>query len=663
TEARLEAYHKAEANFETASARSWKSHMKALENGKAGSSWYKKYEAASEDQQGAMVQEWIGKQMENDSGLVGHRQRFIDAASVVPHAMDLGILLLQHAQGLEDADVRRAELESSEAIFMSVQGAAGDNPQYQLFLGQVKYWLGKSAEGEALFTQFLSSGDPDEPPFSAMLAVASTYREVGETAKARALYEDVYNRADDEEIKDSAANMRAITATATDDSLHWLKLCKAQSPSLRANLAANLGLKAAADGDVDEAVHKFKEAIKIYDKMPESSVTLNNSALVFGHIFNATGNVEQHSQGVARLRKAHSLSPEDSITMGNFARHLNTSAALAVTSDAIDYPVLREHASSSLFSSIATDRDGRLALEKRMLENAEFREAANGLSKARVLSPKSLHLYSNLVRVYSLQGDVDGLKKLYTDLVAAELDLTQMNAEFLDIYAGNQDETRLADAQYEFADYQARAKADVGASPPTAALLHIYVADAVENLWNLNRSVDPDLAIQAAEAAVAIHSSQNARRTLAGSYILRGAASTLPETAEFAKFAAMNSIVSTVAVALNGKDEAVRNAILGNADFKKGFALYKAEALADDEAQGPWLWAMARHADAEFANTVAAKVKADELSHVSRQIVAAMTPLSGGSIYGLAWAAELGGDIAGAGAILAQARAAGVPLP
>jgi tetratricopeptide (TPR) repeat protein len=610
-----------------------------------------------------MVDEWVSKRMEKSGDLSQHRDRFIEAATVVPQAMDLGILLLQHAQGIEDADARRKQLEHSESIFMSVQAAAGDNPQYQLFLGQVKYWLGKSAEGEGLFSQFLASGDPDRPPFTAMFAVAGTYRKVGEMAKARAIYEDVYSRAEDEDIKDSAANMRAVSATDTEDSIHWLKLCKNQRPNVLASLASNEGILALQNGDTDTAISKFNESINIYESMPEDAVNLNNSALVFNHLFDATGDIKHHEQGIQRLRKAHSLAPEDSITMGNFASNLRTASLIAVTRDTIDYPALRQEPRSDLLSAIATDRASRLALRKRLVENAQFREATSYLSKARVLSPKSISLYSQLTQMHTWRQDLSALTQLHQDLITAELDLSDMNAEFLDIYAGNQDADRLADSLQALTGLQARMESIGETTAATAAFMHIQVADAVENLWTHDRKLNPDLAIQAAEKAIDTHASQNARRTLASAYILRCAAATLPRTPVYTRFIAMNSVVNVVAVALNSGDSTLREAILAHDDFKKGLAIHKQEALADANYQHPWLWAMARHADAEFANTVAATVKADEISRANRAIIGVLTPLAGNTIYGSAWAAELVGDKAAADKILAQAKAAGVPLP
>jgi hypothetical protein len=667
TEARLDAYHQAEASYEQATENAWERGMKELEKGKAGPGWYRKYEAASEDAQGMMVQEWIANYLEKNSGLIGHRERFIEAASVVPHAMDLGILLLQHAQGLEDADARLAELESSEAIFMTVQGAAGDNPQYQLFLGQVKYWLGKSDEGEALFTQFLSSGDPENPAFHAMLAVASTYREVGEMGKARALYEDVYSRASEEDVKQSAANMRAITATDTEDAIRWLKRCKQDSPNVRANLAANMGHVAVQEGNLDEAATQYRAAIAIYNDMPESPVVLNNSALVYSNLFDVSGDVESHDQALVRLRKAHNLNPEDSITMGNFATHLDASAVLAVTRDAIDYVTLREEPSSGLMSAIATDRAGRLALQKQLVESARFREAATYFGKTRILSPKSMSVYARLSYVHKLREDAPALSQLLDDFLAAELDQQKMAAEYLDIFAGNQDEERLAKAQQELANLQSRVAALGETTPETAALLHIYVADHVTGLWSYDQSTDANLAIQAAEKAISIHSSQNARRTLATAYFLRCAATLAKSKAKFAESAQSlrNVLASTylLATALNSDDADLRAAILADPDFKKGLALCKVEALADKDYQKPWLWALARHADAEFASVIAEQVKADKVSRVSREITYAMAPLSGSTILALSWASEIAGDGEAAKEIRAQAKAAGVPLP
>jgi phosphoserine phosphatase len=667
TEARLEAYHAAEKAYEEESERAWNRGLQELEQGGAGEDWYNRYEAAGDESKGLMVQEWIAGRMEENSGLQEHRNAFIEAASVVPHAMDLGILLLQRAQTLEEADARRAELERSEAIFMSVQGAAGENPQYQLFLGQVKYWLGKSDEGEALFQQFLNSGDPEQPQFHAMLAVAGTYREVGEMAKARAIYEDVFARAEDEELKDSAANMRAITPIDVEDSILWLKRCKNKAPNVRANLASNEGQLAVQNGDIETAATKFKEALEIYKELPESGSVLNNSALVLGNLFGVTGDAKYHNEALERLAKAHGLAPDESITMSNYASHLQAAAVLAVTQDAIDYATFREDPSSGTLGALSADRATRLALQKTLIDHEHFKNAAIYHAKARILSPKSLAIYSNLNQIYNLQENVAALKQLRDDLIAAQIDHSDMNTEFLDVYAGNQDDSRLADARSSLANLQSRVQQLGETTPQTRALLHIQLSESVHSLWRLDNEADPELAIAAASTAVSTFSSQSARLTLANAYLLSCADSLVDSHPAFAKSAnsARNSLSPAylIAASLSSGSDELRAAILANARFRDALAIYKEEALEDDETFSTWLWAIARHADAEFAATIAAHIKSDTASRVSRDIALALAPLSAPATYASAWAAEIDGNPDATKGILAQAREAGIPLP
>ena len=60
--------------------------------------------------------------------------------------------------------------------------AAGDTEAYQFYLGKVYYWLGRPAEGRALFDMLLTEY---ERQFATLMTVAHTLREVGAYLRAK----------------------------------------------------------------------------------------------------------------------------------------------------------------------------------------------------------------------------------------------------------------------------------------------------------------------------------------------------------------------------------------------------------------------------------------------------------------------------------------------
>ena len=79
----------------------------------------------------------------------------------MPVALDLGIVLLQRGQRLNDPAARRAELEKAEKTFLAIQGVAGESDTFRLSMGQVYYWLGRHDDGTKMFDDLLKANNRD----------------------------------------------------------------------------------------------------------------------------------------------------------------------------------------------------------------------------------------------------------------------------------------------------------------------------------------------------------------------------------------------------------------------------------------------------------------------------------------------------------------------
>jgi tetratricopeptide (TPR) repeat protein len=96
------------------------------------------------------------------------QQRWRSERALVPVALELGTMLLTHAQSLPDRKSRENELDEAEKLFMDVAGlsGAGDADQSRLRLAEVHYWRNKPHDGQALIDQVLEGGTRMDRLFS-----------------------------------------------------------------------------------------------------------------------------------------------------------------------------------------------------------------------------------------------------------------------------------------------------------------------------------------------------------------------------------------------------------------------------------------------------------------------------------------------------------------
>ncbi len=102
------------------------------------------------------------------------RRRFAESA-VVPVALELGSLLLKHAQSQPDRKLRESELDEAEKLFLEVVRLTGegklsleftlptgtnDPASDRLNLAEVRYWQGRPRDGRALIDEVARGAEP-----------------------------------------------------------------------------------------------------------------------------------------------------------------------------------------------------------------------------------------------------------------------------------------------------------------------------------------------------------------------------------------------------------------------------------------------------------------------------------------------------------------------
>ncbi len=441
-EARLPQLRTAEQKFMTAVQTARNRIMESLKTGKAPGFNYERYKMAGEAEQERMLQDYVNPRIRSDADILAALKEQSGQGAVVSAAIDLGIVRLEHAQGLADPDQRKKGLERAEEAFLKVQREAGETDNYRFNLGQVYYWLGKHAEGKKLFDELLKNRNR---AFEVLLHVAHRLREVGDVSGARALAEEAYNKTGDTHKKHEAAMIRSLMPTDLDDRITWLAKCDSASLNVKASLAGARGSKAQEDGKDDEAAALLREALAIYAKIPEDSSVLNNSALIHFQLYDLTHDREQFLRGADKLDRCLALEPSNSLILSNATSRMFTALAQDLIGNEIYMKLLKRGANLDLLGFLYRDQAGRDKLVVRMSSHPAFQKAVAYAEKLMLLAPRRRGSYQIAEALYAWAHDMNGLRGVWQKLQSVDVDRDQDDRETLDYYAGKKDDKYKAD--------------------------------------------------------------------------------------------------------------------------------------------------------------------------------------------------------------------------
>ena len=145
-EQRLDAFHQAEQAYTTAVEQAESRIVQQLRDGTAPGFDFRRASLAGEKDGREMAVEYMARQVKEDPEVNAARETLARQAMVVPAALDLGMVTLERAQGMKDADARRKELERAEKTFLAIRGTAGEADEYMLPPG-TSLLLARQAEG------------------------------------------------------------------------------------------------------------------------------------------------------------------------------------------------------------------------------------------------------------------------------------------------------------------------------------------------------------------------------------------------------------------------------------------------------------------------------------------------------------------------------------
>ncbi|MGN6370408.1 MAG: hypothetical protein ACTHN5_19305 [Phycisphaerae bacterium] len=608
---RLGALDGAEKEYDRVMKQVWDEQVADLRGNKAPPSFYKEYEGATEEQKKTLVHEYINKRVRGDGRSIAAEEKLRDVSRVVPVALDLGMIMLQRAQGLPQGAEKQKQMEATEKVFLAIGGIAGESDEYRISLGEVDYWLGKQAEGKALFDEYLKSKGRD---FKSLMQVGIQLRELGADTEARALVEEAYGKTSVANEQHAAAMFRSSMRIDADDEILWLKRSDLADPSQKAALSKAMGNKAMEEGREADAVKAYQESIEGYSAVPRSQYTTNEIALAYSGIFAANGDRAAFDRSMDYFEQAVELNPKDTVLLYNAATSLIMGGLTDIAGERADLKVLRCGGSTHLLGYLYQDEAGRKEMAAKVAAHPAIVRACGYLEKAIVLSPKAPRCYEPLFDIYWFTRNEEGLRRLLQLETAANIDHSDQLSEMRKYMAGERDgdlrkstESELKRSEAVMAE--ARKKGGV-----TAAMAMGMHAESLMSAAALGMPEDADAIVALAEEADRTSSSWGTRNTLEGALLYRASTALKEKDAGYrammAKYERVLGSAYGVAIATDGGG-AVQRLAIENGDVQRAATMNEEDSRRFPESSSVYEWALLRNLD---------KGEASRLAGVYRQV-------------------------------------------
>lgn len=642
----------------------WDREIALLEQRKGPADFYEKYEAASKDQQQAMVEAHVNERIRTDPTFIRSQENLEREASVVPVALELGIVMLGRAQGQKDPAQRNEQLRSAEQVFLAVGGIAGQSDAYRLSLGQVYYWLGKQAEGRKLFDEFLASKGRS---FDDLMSISYKLRQLGVDSEARALMEEAYGKATNAHERNAAARTRSVAAKDLDDEIAWLNKCDMSiSPELKASLAKAQGHKAFEQGRDDEAVAQYRAAIDAYATMTRSPTTLNESALANYAIFGVTGDRQALDRAMDCFQQAVALSPSDSILLFNAGTTTLSGAIADVIGDDIDLRTLQLSGSIDLLRYLHDDQSSREQLVARVKAHPGVTKALSFLEKVMVLSPKNARSYADTYEVLQFIHDDAALAALERRIQGAQVDASDSIANTKDYLSGSKDKAHVEATLAGIKRAERIADVARGKGGATAAVAINGLARQMMALDVLGQTVDVDKIVVLTEEAAKLAPSSATASLLQAAHCLHAAKDLCradPSFDAFYRKYERTMGASYLVVLATDRTSPFRQLAMNNPHVKEIVAMTRTSGSKYPDGGSAFEWAVLRGADPVAATVIAEVIRRTPRRVVEQSITSMLQPASGTEALESYWLMQMLGKPEDGQRALAAVMALGIPVP
>jgi len=661
--ARMDTLRQAEQGLKDTIKSVWDHEINILNSNGGPADFYTRYNAAGTAAQDAMVQEYINGKIKDDPRFLAKQEELEHSSAVVPVALELGMVMLQRAQGQKDADVRKTQLKATEEVFLSVSGMAGKSDTYRLSLGQVYYWLSRQSEGKALFDDYLATKGRG---YIDLMTIAGRLRQLGDDAGTRTLLEEAFKKASKTSESSAAAHTLSMLAPDRDEEIKWLNQADGNDPEIKAALASALGSKAFEQGHDDQAAAQFRAAVDAYAAMPRSATTLNQAALAYYYIFSATGDRQAFDRAGDYFQQAVALNPSDSILLYNAGYTLLNGTITDIIGNDIDLHLLHDLGSMSMLGYLYHDQAGRDAVVKRVKAHPGIARALGFCDKVMVLSPKNARSYEAAYAIYSFFRDEEGLKSLEERIRTAEVDPTDEIARMRKYIDGTRDAAVIDQITASLKRSQdvlktARAKGGLTA----AAAIENCVSQMIA-LDAYGAPVDTAQMLAMAQEAVGCTRCSNTEGTLRAVQSILAVKALRHANPSFDAFyrkygRTLGPIGSIVMAADQSKS--FSESLRSSPEIHTVLETMRQEAVEFPESRNAYEWALLTHVAPAEAETVAEHIRNVPRSITYQLITQHLSPASGSEACETYWLLKIFKREDDANAVLQRFASRGFALP
>lgn len=412
--------------------------IRQMQNGNMPPDVLAKLEKASEAERASIFETYFRDTIDADPGIAAGRAALMNYGDVVPASIGLGMVKLRRAQSL-GGPARDAMLGEAERAFLTVRTAAVGQPEYHLGLGEIYARLGKAKESEAELVGLLGRKDSQ-----LTLRVASTYRTIGNQARATAVATDLYNdKATEPAIRDAAAALLGIMGRDDEERETWLRRSDIKSSQVRTALLEIEGRRLLREGKRAECDKKFAEAARLTleGARPGDQATQNNAALATQQRFQCTGDVARLREAEAALESAYRSASDQPIVASNLATLLRANADLRILAKRIDITALRlDMGESRALVKALLDGPDRATVLAELTKDPGWRRSGDLFAQVEVLMPSSPYGYYDAIDRVERTRDPVAADDLVARLRRAKsLDTSSADEEFERRVAGTDD--------------------------------------------------------------------------------------------------------------------------------------------------------------------------------------------------------------------------------
>ncbi len=495
---RMPAYQQARDQFDAAAEAIETRLWQQAKEGTLPAELARRLDGVSDDDAPAEFHKIVSEQLDDDADLKRMQERLAAASDVVPIAVQLGTIQLQHASETS-GDTRARLLASAERTFLSIQASAGGMPSFHLGLGQVYHRLGKAKEGDKELNQLLEGDD-----YEMHLSVARAYRGLGLVTRARQIATQVYETAPEHQRQEAAVLM-GLMASEIDEYEKWFKRADPKSNFVRTTLLEIEGQRRQETGDRVGAAAKLLAAAHEHERDAEHDTSAaNNAALDYSQRYLCTGDLADLDAAIRLFDRALSLSPDDALVVNNAVPPLLYRAELAAISPWLHERALRlTESETALLLDDMLSGEHRREIVDRLTRDKDYVRARRLIQQVVVLAPARPDAWQTELELLTMLNDENGLKAFQARVARIpSLDLGSDEDNLREWLVGARDDKARRRARVRLDQlHKTREALDAGDAASIAAV-EVLEADVHDDLAIVDTSsVEAEAALSSLRAA------------------------------------------------------------------------------------------------------------------------------------------------------------------